>query len=64
MGGWRMAGLCRMLELQCHAGLCANCPQILVEITKEYASFNMQVEHVLGIQELGFPDEQGTASRY
>jgi hypothetical protein len=24
----------------------------------------MQVEHVLGIQELGFPDEQGTASRY
>jgi CheY-like chemotaxis protein len=64
MGGWRMAGLCRMLELQCHAGLCANCPQILAEIAKEYATFNMQAEHVLSDQRPGFPDEQGTASRY
>jgi CheY-like chemotaxis protein len=64
MGGWRMAGLCRMLELHCHAGLCANHPEILVEIAREYTTFNMQAEHVLSNQRLGLPDEQETASRY
>jgi CheY-like chemotaxis protein len=64
MGGWRMAGLCRMLELQCQAGLCANCSQVLVEIAKEYTTFNIQAEQVLSSQRPGFPDEQGTASRY
>jgi len=30
--------LCCMLELQVHAGACANYPQILAEIATEYAA--------------------------
>jgi len=64
MGGWRMAGLYRILELRCHAGSCANYPQILAEVAEEYAAFNVQAERVLNSWRMASPNEHPAPGRY
>jgi CheY-like chemotaxis protein len=64
MSGWRMAGLCRLLDMKYQTGHRAGCARLLAEIGREYRSFRQQLEHVLRCQQLAELNEQTTAGRY
>lgn len=64
MGGWRLAGLCRLLDLKYKTGHNAGCARLLDDIGSEYRGFRMQMEHVLRCQQLAGSMEQTAASRY
>jgi CheY-like chemotaxis protein len=64
MGGWRLAGLCRLLDLKYKTGHNAGCARLLDDIGSEYRGFRMQMEHVLRCQQLAGSIEQSAASRY
>lgn len=64
MGGWRLAGLCRLLDLKYKTGHNAGCARLLDDIGSEYRGFRMQMEHVLRCQQLAGSIEQTAASRY
>jgi CheY-like chemotaxis protein len=61
IGGWRMAGLCRALELQCLAGLDARWPQLLQAIEQEYLRLRAQLERVLQAQAQARPEAPDAA---
>ena len=63
MGGWRMSGLCRVLELKCLAGQGAGCARLLADISNEYRTFTLQLDHVLRCQQLVGSNEQASAGR-
>ena len=58
MGGWRLAGLCRVLDFRCRSGHDANCAQLLADIRNEYRGFRLQLEHVLRCQQLAMRNAQ------
>jgi two-component system sensor histidine kinase/response regulator len=64
MSGWRMAGLCRVLDLKFQYGHSAVCARLLTDISREYHGFRLQLDHVLRCQQLAEPNEQTAASRY
>jgi CheY-like chemotaxis protein len=64
IAGWRMAGLCRVLELKCQAGQRAGLTRLLAEISKAYHSFNLQLDHVLRCQQLSQANEHSSPTRY
>lgn len=64
IAGWRMAGLCRVLELKCQAGQRAGLTRLMAEIGKAYCSFNLQLDHVLRCQQLSQANEQSSPARY
>jgi CheY-like chemotaxis protein len=69
MGGWRMAGLCRLLDLTFQTGDDAVCARLLSDISREYRGFRLQLNHVLRCQQLAGPNrhdenEQAAANRY
>lgn len=64
IAGWRMAGLCRLLELKCQAGQRAGLARLLAEISKAYCSFNLQLDHVLRCQQLSQANEHPSPTRY
>ena len=64
MSGWRMAGLCRLLDMKYQTGHRAGCARLLADIGSEYRSFRLQLEHVLRLQQLTGSNEQTAASRY
>jgi CheY-like chemotaxis protein len=64
MSGWRMAGLCRLLDLKYLPGNSAGSLRLLNDIRSEYRSFRMQLDHVLRCQQLAEPDEQAAAGSY
>nr|WP_314623964.1 response regulator [uncultured Noviherbaspirillum sp.] len=64
LGGWRMAGLCRVLDLRCRSGHDAYCAQLLADIRNEYRGFRLQIEHVLRCQQLAMRHEQLAGIRY
>jgi CheY-like chemotaxis protein len=67
MSGWRMAGLCRVLDLTFQTGPNAHdalCARLLTDISREYRGFRLQLNHVLRCQQLAEPNEQAAASRY
>ncbi len=64
MGGWRMAGLCRVLDLKYQAALPASCARLLDDISREYRHFRLQLDHVLRCQQLGATSERTVARRY
>lgn len=64
MGGWRMSGLCRVLELKCQAGHGAGCARLLADIANEYRSFTLQLDHVLRCQQFAGASEQASAGRH
>lgn len=47
IGGWRMAGLCRALELQCIAGRHARLPQLLDALEIEYFRLSLRLRQLL-----------------
>jgi HPt (histidine-containing phosphotransfer) domain-containing protein len=69
MGGWRMAGLCRLLDLTFQSGHDAVCARLLSDISREYRGFRLQLNHVLRWQQLAGlnqhnENEQAAANRY
>jgi CheY-like chemotaxis protein len=64
LSGWRMAGLCRLLDLKYLPGNSAACIRLLNDISSEYRGFRMQLDHVLRCQQLAEPDERAAAGRY
>ncbi|MDB5757471.1 MAG: response regulator [Burkholderia sp.] len=58
MSGWRMAGLCRLLDLKFQSGHRAGCARLLADMCSEYRSFRRQLEHVLRCQQLAEPTGQ------
>jgi CheY-like chemotaxis protein len=62
MGGWRMAGLCRALELRCQAqaqaGLPADLSPLLAAISAEYQRLQGQLEDALRMHRQALPGEQ------
>lgn len=64
IAGWRMAGLCRLLELKCQAGQRAGLTRLLAEIGKAYCSFNLQLDHVLRCQQLSQANEHSSPTGY
>ncbi len=64
MSGWRMSGLCRVLELKCQAGQRAGFVRPLDDIANEYRSFTRQLDHVLRCQQFAGASEQASAARY
>jgi CheY-like chemotaxis protein len=64
MSGWRMAGLCRVLDLKYQTGHNAVCTRLLTDISSEYRGFRLQLDHVLRCQQLAEPNEQATTGRY
>lgn len=64
IAGWRMAGLCRVLELKCQAGQRAGLTRLLADIGKAYHSFDLQIDHVLRCQQLSQANEHSAATRY
>jgi CheY-like chemotaxis protein len=46
IGGWRMAGLCRALELQCLAGRHARLPQLLDALESEYSRLSLRLRQL------------------
>lgn len=64
MSGWRMAGLCRLLDLKYQTGQSAGCARLLTDIGVEYRGFRLQLDHVLRCHLLAEPNEQEAASRY
>ena len=63
MNAWRMAGLCRLLDLKFQTGHRACCARLLADIHSEYRSFRSQLEHVLRCQQLAGPSGQSAARR-
>lgn len=61
MGGWRMSGLCRVLELTCLAGQGAGCASLLADIGAEYRTLTLQLDHVLRCHQLAGQNEQASA---
>ena len=64
MGGWRMAGLCRLLDLICQNCQGADCTRLMNDIASEYRGFRLQLDHVLRLQRATNSHEQTAASRY
>ena len=64
IAGWRMAGLCRVLELKCQAGQRAGLARLLAEIGKSYRMFGFQLDHVLRCQQLSMGSEHSLPARY
>ena len=64
MSGWRMSGLCRILELKCQVGRGAGFVRLLADIANEYRSFTLQLDHVLRCQPFAAASEQASAARY
>jgi two-component system sensor histidine kinase/response regulator len=64
MSGWRMAGLCRLLDMKYQIGHRQGCARLLTDISREYRGFRRQLEHVLRCQQLAGSNEQTAASRY
>ena len=58
MSGWRMAGLCRVLDLSYRQALDAVCARLLADIRNEYHGFRLQLEHVLRCQQLAMRNAQ------
>jgi HPt (histidine-containing phosphotransfer) domain-containing protein len=64
LGGWRMAGLCRLLESTYRSGQDAGRAGLLADIRNEYRGFRLQLEHVLRCQQLAMHHEQSAVIRY
>jgi CheY-like chemotaxis protein len=64
MGGWRMAGLCRLLDLTWQNCQGAGCTRLMNDIASEYSGFRLQLDHVLRMQRATNSHEQTAASRY
>jgi CheY-like chemotaxis protein len=64
MSGWRLAGLCRLLDLKYSTGHNAGCARLLNDIGTEYRGFRMQLDHVLRCQQLAELNEPTVATRY
>jgi len=64
MSGWRMAGLCRVLDVTYRNRKDSDCARLLADIGNEYRGLRRQLEHVLRCQQLAGPNEQAAARRY
>lgn len=64
MSSWRMAGLCRLLDMKCQIGQRVDCARLLAAISAEYHDLRRQLDHVLRCQQLAGSNEQTAASRY
>ena len=58
MSGWRMAGLCRVLDLRYRNAPDDGCARLLADIRNEYRGFRLQLEHVLRCQQLAMRNAQ------